>query len=395
MLPTGTTPLGARARTFNMTARTHRIAVSVFFFLAGCLFSSWASRIPTVKDRFHLNEAELGAVLFMLPIGSFIALPFAGWWVSKFGSRFTTTLAALCMSVLLITLGFCNTVAQISVTLFAFGFFADTMNIAANTQALDVQDIYQRPLMSSFHGLWSLGAMTGAVTGGWMMKINAGMNAHFLGLGIPSIILSIIFYFYLVNKDQVKTSAVIFAWPDKSLMLLGAICFCCTLCEGAMADWSSLYYRQVLQDAGGVSTTGYTAFTLTMATGRLIGDRVIHWLGNRTVLIGDGLLIAGGLALALGVQNPVAVIAGFSMVGLGVATVIPIVYTLAGSNKKMSPSVALAAVSTVGFTGFLFGPPVIGFIAHETGLRLALVLVLVLALVIVVLAGKMRITGTS
>src|SRR4249920_1956347 len=110
-----------------MTARAHRIAVSVFFFLAGCLYSSWASRIPTVKDRFHLNEAELGAVLFMLPIGSFIALPFAGWWVSKFGSRFTTLFATIGMSALLITLGFCNTVIQLSAALFAFGFFADTM----------------------------------------------------------------------------------------------------------------------------------------------------------------------------------------------------------------------------------------------------------------------------
>ena len=374
-----------------MTARTHRIAVSVFFFLAGCLFSSWASRIPTVKDRFHLNEAELGAVLFMLPIGSFIALPFAGWWVSKFGSRFTTLFATIGMSALLITLGFCNTVIQLSVALFAFGFFADTMNIAANTQALDVQDIYQRPIMSSFHGLWSLGAMTGAIAGGWMMKLNAGMNTHYLGLGIPAIILSVIFYFHLVNKDQVKTSSVIFALPDKSLVLLGAICFCCTLCEGAMADWSSLYYRQVLKDAGGVSTIGYTAFTLTMAGGRLIVDRVIHWLGNRTVLIADGLLIAGGLGLALAVQHPVAVIAGFSMVGFGVATVIPIVYTLAGGNKKMPASVALAAVSTVGFTGFLFGPPVIGFIAHETGLRLALILVVVLALMITVLSSKMKV----
>ena len=157
-----------------------------------------------------------------------------------------------------------------------------------------------------------------------------------------------------------------------------------------MADWSSLYYRQTLKDVTAISTTGYTAFTLAMATGRLVGDRIIHATGNRTALIGDGIIIALGLSLALAFPTPWLVIAGFAMVGFGVATIIPIVYSIAGENKVMPPSVALAAVSTVGFTGFLVGPPVIGFIAHETGLRIALLLVLLLALVIVLIARKVK-----
>ena len=123
-------------------SRQHRVAVSVYFFLHGCLFASWASRIPTVKDKFNLNEAQLGALLFMLPIGSFLALPLAGWWVNKLGSRVTSLIAAIAYSVLFIALGYCHTLTPLYFVLFGFGFFADTFNIAINTQGLDVQTIY-------------------------------------------------------------------------------------------------------------------------------------------------------------------------------------------------------------------------------------------------------------
>jgi MFS family permease len=155
-----------------------------------------------------------------------------------------------------------------------------------------------------------------------------------------------------------------------------------------MADWSSLYYRQVLRDPGGVSTTGYTAFTFAMAVGRLMGDRVILWLRYKKTLMLNGMCIALGLALALGIPHPATVIAGYALVGIGVSVVIPIVYMVAGKSGKMAPAAALAAVSTVGFTGFLLGPPMIGFIAHETGLRLALVTVLFLGMLITLLAWR-------
>jgi MFS family permease len=159
------------------------------------------------------------------------------------------------------------------------------------------------------------------------------------------------------------------------------------MAEGAMADWSSLYYRQVLEDKNKVSTTGYTAFTFAMALGRLTGDRLIQILRFRNTLILNGLLIVLGLTLALGWQVPIAVISGYALVGLGVSSVIPIVYMIAGKSKTMAPSAALATVSTIGFTGFLIGPPVIGLIAHETSLRIALLLVVLLGFIIVFLAA--------
>jgi MFS family permease len=367
-----------------------RLAVAVFFFICGLEFSSWASRIPAIKDEFHFNEAELGAVLFMLPLGSVIALPFAGWSVHRFGSRYITFISAIVYSILLYGIALCKTPFALSVLLFFFGFCGDTLNIAINTQGLDVQNLYGKPMLSSFHAMWSLGAMAGAVTGGWTQQHSFSTIQHFLFIALFSITFAVIMFNNLVKKDSASTEGQkIFAWPDKALMLLGIICFCCAMCEGAMADWSSLYYRQVIRDTGRVSTTGYTAFTLTMAFGRLVGDKIILLLGNRKTLVLDGIVIACGLALALSWQQPLAVIAGFGLVGLGVATIIPIVYSMAGKSKSMPAGIALAAVSTIGFSGFLVGPPVIGFVAHEIGLRFALLIVLILGVIIFFLSRRL------
>jgi MFS family permease len=370
----------------------HRIAISVFFFCCGCTFATWAARIPSIKEKFHLNEAQLGAVLFMLPFGSLLALPFAGWSVSTFGSRLMTFLSVIFYILLLLLIGYSWSVFMLSIVLFFFGFWGDVLNIAMNTQALLLQEeMYAKPVLSSFHGMWSLGALTGAAMGGVFMKAGLSTEQHFTIAACVIGILAIAFLFRLIKKDTPKTrDQKLFAWPDKALLLLGAICFCCALCEGAMADWSSLYYKQVINDVNRVSTTGYTAFAFMMALGRLIGDGITGRLGYKGILMFDSILIACGLTLAITIQHPVSVIVGFGFVGLGVATIIPIVYSLAGKSKTMATSAALAAVSTVGFTGFLVGPPLIGLVAHETGLRWALTIVLVLGLIIFVLARKLK-----
>jgi fucose permease len=261
-----------------------------------------------------------------------------------------------------------------------------------NTQAILVQkEMYNKPLMSSFHGLWSVGAMTGALVGGILMKAGLTTSQHISLITVLVIILSSIFFFRLIHKDSVSNEdQKLFAWPDKALLLLGAICFCCAMCEGAMADWSSLYYKQVINDVHRVSTAGYTAFAFMMALGRLIGDRITARLGYRGILALNSLLVCTGLILAIFIQHPVSVIIGFGMVGLGVSTIIPIVYSLSGRTKTMATSAALAAVSTVGFTGFLVGPPIIGFVAHEISLRWALLILLVLGLTILFFSRRVK-----
>ncbi|WP_315820854.1 MFS transporter [Paraflavitalea speifideaquila] len=277
----------------------HRIAASCFFFVCGFVFATWASRIPAIKEQFSLNEAELGAVLFMLPLGALVALPFAGWAVSVLGSRIMNFGAAISYVLVLMCIGYSNTVFFLSVALFFFGFCGNVLNIAMNTQALLVQSaMYNKSLLSSFHGLWSIGAMMGAALGGYTMKTGATTNQHFIIVAIIVVLLSISGVFYLIRRTKPAGEQKIFAWPDKTLWLLGAICFCCAICEGAMADWSSLYYKQVLNDLHHVSTTGYMVFACMMALGRLVGDGVIGRLSYKGALMLDGALITAGLLLA-------------------------------------------------------------------------------------------------
>ena len=373
-----------------------RISVSFYFFFCGLVFSTWAARIPSIKDHFELNEAQLGGLLFMLPMGSLVALPFAGWSVHRFGSKIVTGIAAIGYGILLLLISHANEVWQLSVLLFFFGFAGDILNISMNTQGLSVQHILQKPILSSLHAQWSIGALAGAVIGGWSMRNNQTTQQHFLIVSVAAMAITLWMFFYMVKDHQhAESGQKLFTWPDKALLLLGLICFCTAMAEGAMADWSSLYYRQTLTEPGKVSTTGYTAFTFAMAIGRLMGDRLIQFFRYRNTLIFNGILIASGLTLALSWQVPFAVIVGYALVGLGVSSVIPIVYMIAGKSKNMAPSAALATVSTIGFTGFLIGPPVIGLIAHETSLRLALGLVVLLGLIIVFLAGKVVSSNTS
>ncbi|MBO9562926.1 MAG: MFS transporter [Niastella sp.] len=369
----------------------HRVAASCFFFVCGFVFATWASRIPAVKEQFGLNEAELGAVLFMLPLGALVALPFAGWAVSVLGSRLMNFASAIAYALVLLFIGYSSTVFMLSVALFLFGFCGNVLNIAMNTQALLVQEeMYDKSLLSSFHGLWSIGAMTAAGLGGYTMKIGATTTQHFMTVAVIVTVISSAMVFYLIRKTKPAGEQKIFAWPDKTLWLLGAICFCCAICEGAMADWSSLYYKQVLNDLQRVSTSGYMVFACMMALGRLVGDGVIGKLSYKKALMLDGSLVTIGLLLATSVAHPVAVLIGFGLIGFGVATVIPIVYSLSAKTTTMSTSAALAAVSTVGFSGFLVGPPMIGFIAHQTGLRYALLLLSLLGLIILWLCRKVR-----
>lgn len=365
-----------------------RTSVSFFFFFCGLVFATWAARIPYIKDQFGLNEAQLGGTLFMLPLGSVTALPIAGWVIDRFGSRAITTLSSVTYAILLWMLSAVQNTVQLSLVLFLFGFIGDFLNISMNTQGLSVQHLMGKPILSGLHAQWSFGALSGAAFAGWTLRNGFSTGLHFFWVAALVACFSGLMNFYMVaDKKQPHESKKIYAWPGKALMLLGLICFCNTMAEGAMADWSSLYYRSSLQDSGKISTTGYMAFTLSMALGRLAGDRLIQALKYRKMLMLNGLLIAAGLGLAIAWPLPVAVICGFALVGLGVSSVIPIAYMIAGKSPAMAPAAALATVSAIGFTGFLIGPPIIGLMAHVSSLRIALLLVVALGIAIFLLSS--------
>ena len=373
-----------------------RVTVSVYFFFCGLVFSTWAARIPDVKDHFRLNDAQLGAVLLLLPLGSVSALPVAGWIIDRLGSRLVTCVSAALYAVSLWSLSLAPTVGWLSILLFLFGFLGDMLNISMNTQGLSVQKIIEKPMLSGLHAQWSFGALAGVSLAGWTLKAGLSTGSHFLAVSLPVALLSLLLYPGMVpDPSREGEGRRIFARPDRALLLLGLVCFCNTFSEGAMADWSSLYYRDVIGEKGGVSTTGYTAFMLAMTLGRLAGDRLIQGLGYRRMLMLNGLLIAAGMLLAVAWTRPFSVIIGFALVGLGVSSVIPIAYMIAGRNRSMAPAAALAAVSAIGFTGFLIGPPIIGFIAYEVTLRTSLLLVALMGLVIFTVSARSIAKGES
>jgi MFS family permease len=367
-----------------------KTAISLYFFFAGLIFSSWASRIPDVKDMFALNEAELGAVLFMLPLGALLALPVAGWVVHRLGSKRASVASLLLYTVLLFLISKAHSVLSISIVLFLFGVIGNFANIAMNTQGLSVQHKLKKPILSGLHAMWSLGAFLAAAITGWTMSVGYSMEMHFGMIALAAAGVTLFFSFSLIQDVAGEHRQKVFALPNRGLLLMGIICFCVAMSEGAMADWSSLYYRQVVHELNKVSTVGYTAFALCMALGRFFGDRLLQALGYSSVLKLNGILVLIGMGLALAINTPEAVIIGFALVGFGVSSVIPIVYMRSAKSKSMAPSAAIAAVSSIGFMGFLFGPPIIGFIAQETGLRLALSIVAFLGMMIWLLSIRMK-----
>jgi MFS family permease len=372
--------------------RKYRLAAGALFFLLGLCFSSWASRIPTIQQQLQLNDTRLGMVLFALPSGSLLSLPLSGWLIDKKGSRAVVITAILLYGLVLCSIGFWDTTLQVAISLFLFGMVGNTVNVSVNTQAVGVEALYNRSIMASFHGLWSLAGFTGALIGTFM--IGSGINPlfHFVAIAAITVLSVTVIYPYTLHQDDNrKTKGPLFARPEKSLINLGLIAFCSMLCEGAMFDWSGIYFQKVVGAEKARIGAGFAAFMLTMTTGRFIADWFTNKYGLKTTLQCSGALLSAGLLLAVAFPFFSTAISGFLLVGFGVSSVVPMVYSAAGKSKNLSTGVALAAVSTIGFFGFLLGPPLIGFIAGISSLRISFGVISLLGITIMVIAAKKEI----
>ncbi|MDN3580967.1 MFS transporter [Mucilaginibacter flavus] len=366
-----------------------RIAVGAMFFMAGLSFSSWASRIATVQQTMGLSDAALGAVLFALPVGLMCSLPFSGWIITKIGSRRLLIIALLVYSAALVSLGLAQNTFQLIICLVAFGFSSNAVNISVNTQAVATEEAYQKPILASFHGLWSLAGFTGAGIGTFMIAHDITPFHHFV-LMLIVIAIGVVIAARYLKDDKVANAGPVFVMPDSSLVKLGIIAFCSMICEGAMFDWSVIYFKKVVLAPTAMVGIGFTAFMATMAGGRFVADWFAHRFGLKRTLQVSGSLTATGLAIAVAFPYIYTAIAGFLLVGAGVSSVVPMVYSAAGKSKTMQPGVALAAVSTIGFLGFLVGPPVIGFIAGIATLRASFVLIAMMGLSVVIVSSKAK-----
>ena len=371
--------------------RVNRIAVSSFFFLAGFCYSSWCSRIPNIQQKLHLDSAALGGVLLGLPVGLMTSLPLAGWLVARFGSRPVAIIAALCYAATLPVLDLVVAPWQLFIALMGFGMFGNLLNISINTQAIGTEALYGRTIMASYHGLWSLAGFAGGSIGTLFIGLGWSPRQHFLVITAFALVTVGFLSGRLIPVDDgAGGDKPIFARPDRSLVNLGIIAFCSMICEGCMFEWSGVYFQNVVHPPRALVALGYTAFMSTMASGRFVGDWLTTRWGIRRILRLSGSMTAMGLLIAVLFPSLLPALLGFLLVGAGVSSVVPLVYSTAGKSKVLSPGVALAAVSTIGYLGFLFGPPFIGFIAQVSSLRVSLGLIAILGSVIALFSSRIE-----
>jgi len=371
--------------------RRNRLALAFFFFLSGLRFASWASRIPDIQSNLHLSAAALGSVLFALPAGSMSGLPLSGYLVAKFGSRNILFLATILFPVSMIGIGMANSSLALAIQLYFFGVTGNMMNICTNTQAVSLESLYGRSIMASFHGLWSLGGFSGAIIGTLMVSANIDPLHHYLWVSASGLLIAFCIYpFTFKNEVKAKHKSRLFVRPDAYLLVIGFITFGSMVCEGTMFDWSGVYFVKVINASVHLRTLGYVSFMGAMATGRFIGDKLIIKLGPKKVLQLSGVIITAGLLVAVLFPFIITATAGFLLVGFGVSAVVPLCYAMAGRSTKMPPSLAIAAVSSIGFVGFLMGPPLIGYIAQASGLRISFTVIACLGASIYFMAPRLK-----
>lgn len=383
---------------------SNRIAASAFFFLFGIGFSCWATRIADIKNTLGLSDAELGGLLFTIPVGQFCAIPFSGYLVSKFGSRNILTFSILYYPLALMSLGLASEVWQLRIGLFFFGIACNLCNISINTQAVGVEKIYKRSIMATFHGVWSLAGFLGGLASTQIVKWGATPFQHFSMMGILAVLTLFFMRPHLLPSDAKSLESgapksdsekepvlqkfkFIF---DKYIVILGFIAFGSMSCEGTMFDWSVIYFQDVVKADASHIRYGFICFMSMMASGRFMADKFVMKFGAIRVVQASGILIASGLFIAVLVPSVIVSALGFALVGLGVSSIVPLCYSLAGKSKNLPTGIALTGVSSIGFLGFLMGPPLIGYVSEAFGLRSAFALILLVGLSVAFLAPRLK-----
>lgn len=384
--------------TRHQALRQFRMAAGLFFFVQGIVFATWANRIPDIKRALQLNDAELGNVLFAIPMGQVASMVLSAWLVGRYGSRRMLLLACVLYPLFLIPLGIASTPGLLMAGLFLFGMSTNLYNTASNTQGVNVEGLYGKTIMASFHGLWSLGGFLGGLIGMGFVGLGIPPLPHFICIFACALLAMCFLRRRLVRHDRKAQRSGTSAAPaaripfykrfDSYVLALGALAFAAMVCEGCMYDWSGVYFMQVVDAPEKLVQLGYVACMCTMTMGRFLADRLVTRFGARRVVCGSGLLICGGMWLAVALPGLAFATLGFFLVGFGISSTVPICYSLAGRSEKMDSGLAVATVSSLGYLGFLLGPPLIGHVSHAITLRYTFAVIACVGLLLA--AGALR-----
>jgi MFS family permease len=374
----------------------NRIAVNIAFFLNGFIYANWVSRLPRIQEHYSADNGTIGIVLLSMSLGAVAAMPFTGWAIIKNGSRRITLAAVILYCVFVPLIPFMPNIGGLIALYFIMGVTTGMLDVAMNAQAVMVERAYKKPIMTSFHAFFSIGMALGAWFGALFADLEYDLSQHFSIVVIGSLMGA---FWLSRNLIRDKPDGVLgnegplFRIPTSALAAVGVIAFCCMLGEGAMSDWTVNYMENIVGSSRAIAPIALSAFATAMTVGRLFGDRARASLGDNALIMIGGFLSSLGLGIALLIPVTEVAIAGFFLVGIGLSTIVPIAYSIAGNSKDLPSGVGLAMVTTVGYSGFLFGPPIIGFIADVSNLRVGLGVVIVLFVVMTTL-GFLRRSST-
>ncbi|WP_433149312.1 MFS transporter [Actinomadura nitritigenes] len=370
--------------------RAARAGVGAIFFSNGAAFATWASRVPDVRDALDLTPGGLSVALTGLAAGALAGLPLAGLLVARIGSRRILAGAGIYLGALPLV----GLAPQLLCLTGALTFFAITnscVDVAMNTQGALAERLSARPLMGGFHARFSLGGVTGAAAGGLAVHSGLSPETHFMLAAVLLTTLCLVATAFLPpDPPGSDRPGLALVRPGRGVWTPGLVAFCALMGEGTVNDWGSIYLRDVAGAPTWLAAAGFAVFSAGMVTGRLVADRIRAGTGSHRYLFGCAALAASGAVLALALPFTWTSLAGYALIGLGLAAVVPVTYSHLARRTPGSPGPAIAAASTIGYVGFLAGPPIIGALNHAAGLHAVMVVFLVLMIIVVALAPRLR-----
>ena len=371
-----------------------RFAVIVIFAVNGVLFGSWASRIPAISNFHNLSPASLGLLIFLLGLSAVVAFSAFGRAADKFGASFVTKLASCTLLPLtLIFIAYANSIWTLVAAIIFFGAIHGGIDVAMNAWAAEVERKSKRPLMSSFHAMWSLGSGIGAGFGVLLTTHKFGVEAHFtiISVVVFLITLSILAIPFQSETKQKNKDAPFISIPKGPLLAVAFITFFASLGEGAVADWSAIFLIDVASVEEGTAALGFAAFSICMFSMRLMGDKIVSIIGPSKTARYSGLVALIGAITLVTFESFIPLVIAFSLIGLGIAVIIPLAFSRAANDKNISQGTAIASIATLGYGGMLIGPLFVGFIADATSIKTSFLIFPILAFLVFALSKHLSI----
>ena len=368
---------------------TSRLATRLAFFIAGFITATWAVLVPYARSNTGVSDATLGSLLLCLGVGALITMPITGALTSRFGCRKVIIAALVLVILVLPLLAVITQPILLGLALLLFGIGVGVTDCAMNIQAILVEKASKVPLMSGFHGLYSVGGIAGAGLMTLLLALGINVTVSIGVIILCVVVLAVLSYPGLLTYANPKEGPA-FAVPHGIVLLLGIVCFSVFLTEGTVLDWSAVYLTQVRAMPETLGGLGYTCFAVAMTLARLTGDKVVRYFGRLKVVVAGSVIAALGLAMVIFIPVWHLSLIGYALVGAGCANIVPVMFSVVGQQTVMPQAVAVPAMTTLGYLGVLSGPAIIGYVAHFSSLSISFCLIMLLMLFVGGLAFKLN-----